>query len=207
MDQKSFNEGLERRIELMRGTLAKKGEEYTVNEDDRFHNFKRAAAIIGGTPEQALVGMFVKHLVSVLDIVDALSPDTFPSIETIEEKCGDAINYLVLLEIMLKERNAVFTKSEACSQMAYDVWAATTPMPGEGLEDVIHRIQSILIDYGTEGIRDTEKRVDADDVWEATAFQTNSGSEEKTFSAVEFCPETMERAQMEPIPYSKAIEE
>lgn len=169
MDQKSFTEGLERRIELMRGTLAKKGEEYTVNEDDRFHNFKRAAAIIGGTPEQALVGMFVKHLVSVLDIVDVLSPDTFPSIETIEEKCGDAINYLVLLEIMLKERNAVFT--------------------------------------GAEGIRDTEKRVDADDVWEATAFQTNSGSEEKTLSTVEFCPETMERAQMEPIPYSKAIEE
>lgn len=150
MNKEDFNESLEQRIKRIRDTLAVKGGEYAT-EGDRFHNFKRAAAITGQTPEQALVGMAVKHIVSLLDIVDTLSPDTFPATETIAEKCGDAINYFILLEAMLYERNAAFTKMSSVSQIAYDIWTATATLPGEGLEDVLRRIQAILVDYGVTG--------------------------------------------------------
>ena len=55
------------------------------------------------TPEKALVGMWTKHIISILDIVDGLDKKLVP-VEMIEEKIGDAVNYLILLEAMLKDR-------------------------------------------------------------------------------------------------------
>lgn len=97
MNGKRFEELLEKRIDLIRNTLSTKQKEYAT-EVDRLHNFKRAAAMLGCTPKQALVGMWVKHIISILDIVDSgiNSP-------LIEEKVGDAINYLILLEMLYKE--------------------------------------------------------------------------------------------------------
>lgn len=106
MTSKEFDAILSRRFDLTKKVLAKKRQEYanpmnTVFED-RFHNFGRAAAIMRTTKEQALIGMFSKHLVSILDIVERFGYDK-PSEEMVEEKIGDAINYLILLEGMLKE--------------------------------------------------------------------------------------------------------
>jgi hypothetical protein len=69
------------------------------------HNFNRAAAMLGCCPERALVGMLSKHLVSVLDLVDAIEQrGELPTVKLLEEKCGDSINYLILLEALVKER-------------------------------------------------------------------------------------------------------
>jgi hypothetical protein len=78
--------------------LDNKAKEYAT--EDRLHNFKRAAEILHTTPQQALAGMFVKHLVSVLDLIEGL---VLPTTQLINEKIGDAINYLILLEAILKE--------------------------------------------------------------------------------------------------------
>ena len=59
--------------------------------------------MLGQSPEKALVGMLAKHLVSILDIVDAI-PKQIPTPALVEEKIGDAVNYLILLEALLKER-------------------------------------------------------------------------------------------------------
>lgn len=107
MNQEQFDKILERRIELIKAVLSKKRAEYAGNGGDRLHNFKRAAAMLDCTPERALIGMATKHFVSILDMVDQVefNPSQFPSIAMIEEKLGDAINYYILLEAMLKERH------------------------------------------------------------------------------------------------------
>ena len=103
MNQEQFDKVLQRRIELIHRVLAHKRAEYTT-DDDRLHNFHRAAEMLRTSREQALVGMWAKHLVSIIDIVDKIAYGRRPSIELVEEKIGDTINYAILLEAMLKER-------------------------------------------------------------------------------------------------------
>ena len=105
MKHSDFNLIVEKRKEQITKILSQKSKEYS-SEDDRFHNFKRAAAILETTQEKALAGMLVKHMVSVLDIVN--NPDRFTA-EVVDEKIGDSINYLILLEGTLYER---MTKKE-----------------------------------------------------------------------------------------------
>lgn len=95
-----FDDIVEDRIEQIRTILSEKGREYATSTD-RFHNFRVAARILDTTPECALLGMMIKHIVSVLDLID--STDEL-NIEMIDEKIGDTINYLILLEGLLRER-------------------------------------------------------------------------------------------------------
>ena len=108
MNAKEFNKIVERRINLLRDGLINKGEEYA-DEDDRFHNFNRAAEMTRRTPEECLTHFQAKHIVSIMDLVDEIANmedgEYFVSDEEyIEEKIGDAIAYYVILEAMLKER-------------------------------------------------------------------------------------------------------
>jgi len=96
---KEFDEIVKNRLKLIKEILLKKRAEYAPGGKDRLHNFKRAAAMLGTTQEQALVGMWAKHVVSILDICDGQPAGR----EMIDEKIGDAINYLILLEAALKE--------------------------------------------------------------------------------------------------------
>jgi hypothetical protein len=107
MENKEFDVILETRIDLMRSVLQKKAGEYA-SADDRLHNFKRAGAMLGVTSETALLGMLVKHLVSLFDIVDNWQRKQ-ASVEMIDEKIGDTINYCVLLEALLKEKLIITT--------------------------------------------------------------------------------------------------
>lgn len=105
MTQAEFDKVLEMRIASMREVLAGKAEEYATSHD-RLHNFKIAAKMSSShqSPEQALWGIMKKHLVSILDIVDATARGECPSQDLRNEKIGDAINYLLLLEALLVER-------------------------------------------------------------------------------------------------------
>lgn len=87
-------------LQLMTG---EKHKEYS-RDKDKLHNFKVAGRILKSTPEKALFGMFVKHMVSVMDIVMDLDENKLPNMETIRDKIGDSINYMVLLEALLCER-------------------------------------------------------------------------------------------------------
>lgn len=80
-----------------------KGPEYQRGKD-RLSNFKRAAAIQEIAPEQALIGMWVKHLVSLLDLVDDLAQGRKISLVQFREKLTDSINYHLLLEGLVVER-------------------------------------------------------------------------------------------------------
>jgi hypothetical protein len=83
--------------------LGQKAEEYA-RDGDRLSNFKRAAALLKCHPARACVGAWSKHLTSILDMVDDLDQGKKGwSIAVWEEKLGDAINYLILLEAIIKE--------------------------------------------------------------------------------------------------------
>lgn len=114
MNMEKFNKIFEERVIKSRKTLAFKGGEYST-DIDKLHNFKRAGKMENCTPEKALVGMWTKHIISLLDIVDTIDRDEAEAliqvcvgngltVGMLEEKIGDAINYLILLEAMIKER-------------------------------------------------------------------------------------------------------
>lgn len=104
MNSNEFDVIVENRIESIRKILTKKAEEYA-SEEDRLHNFTMAALIENTTKEKALWGMAMKHLISVIDLIDnSGNEEKLPTKEIVEEKAGDLINYLILLEAVIKER-------------------------------------------------------------------------------------------------------
>jgi hypothetical protein len=93
-----MNKILKRRIELIKKTLIGKHKEYALN-DDFLLNFSTGARLDDSTPEQILWGYMLKQYVSVRKIVK--NPNTVYPQELIDEKIGDVICYLVLLEAIL----------------------------------------------------------------------------------------------------------
>lgn len=104
MNAEEFNEILEETIHLSRATLASKADEYATGKD-RLHNFKRSALIRNTSPEDALVGMMVKHLTSIFDMVEIA--DKNYAKDYIDEKFKDGINYMILLKAVLYEREGI----------------------------------------------------------------------------------------------------
>lgn len=99
MTNEHFKNILQMRLAATETTLAKKAHEYA-SDEDRLHNFKKAAMVLNCTPKQALLGMLAKHLVSVIDLVNDPADATWA---LWDEKIGDSINYLILLEALVKE--------------------------------------------------------------------------------------------------------
>ncbi len=100
MTPKDFETLVTRRLNHCQKLLTEKGEEYSRN-GDRLWNFHSAAATKGTTPEDALMGMLVKHWVSIMDMVS--NPKAVTD-KLIDDKLSDNINYSLLLEALFKER-------------------------------------------------------------------------------------------------------
>lgn len=90
------------RIERTKHLLLVKGKEY-VRNDDRLHNFRRAAEMSRSNMPRQLHGMVQKHIVSYYDMLDDIDQGKKVSKETIEEKLGDIIVYMHLQEVAIKE--------------------------------------------------------------------------------------------------------
>ena len=104
MSAKQFEAVLQSRLDKIKAVLGAKAKEYS-SDTDRYHNFNIAGRMAGTTPEKALKGMMLKHEVSVLDLIEwsGAAPSRITE-ALIDEKIGDNINYLILLEGMLKHR-------------------------------------------------------------------------------------------------------
>lgn len=100
-----FNKVIKEQLLTCEGLLIGKGQEYAPGATDesavdRLAHFKKAAAITGGTPKEALLGMLAKHLVSISDMcIDGrdYTGDRWT------EKITDSINYLLLLKALVEE--------------------------------------------------------------------------------------------------------
>lgn len=99
MTTPEFNKVVENQLDRIRNVLVKKQAEYNL-DDDRLSVFKHAAALSEETPEQALYGFMLKHMISVTDMIN--SEQTY-SEELWNEKITDICNYLILLQGLLKD--------------------------------------------------------------------------------------------------------
>ena len=100
---KKFNEIVKARADSCMAVLIKKDKEYS-SGTDRLHNFKVAGRVLGISPIDSLLGMFSKHLVSILDICDLIKAGKYPPDKAVmTEKFGDCHNYFFLLEALIEE--------------------------------------------------------------------------------------------------------
>ena len=102
MNYEDFNEVLEGRIKELRETLSAKSAEYS-SDSDKLENFKDAAAMLGTTPEYALWGMVTKHIIATQKFIHQVD-DVEVNYSQWNEKLGDIIAYMVLLDALIQER-------------------------------------------------------------------------------------------------------
>lgn len=99
MTTPEFNKVVEEQLERIGNVLVKKAAEYNL-DDDRLSVFKHAAALSEETPEQALYGFMLKHIISVTDMIN--SKAAYKQ-EVWDEKITDICNYLILLQGLLRD--------------------------------------------------------------------------------------------------------
>lgn len=103
MTNKAFDENFNEVFGKCQSILANKANEYAT--EDRLHNFKRAAALANNTPQEALLGMMLKHIVSICDYVErSADGEEFVMLQW-DEKIIDTINYCILLRAVIIDEN------------------------------------------------------------------------------------------------------
>lgn len=102
MKAEEFDKVLSARIDKINSSLKSKATEYASN-NDRLYNFKEGAKVLRSNKFHTLLAYLTKHIVSVYDLAEKAGQGQATPKPVYEEKIGDAINYLILLEAMLAE--------------------------------------------------------------------------------------------------------
>lgn len=105
MTKEFFKSVLENTLKRTQEVLGVKALEYVRNEN-MMHNFDAGSQITGQIREKVLYGMALKHHISISDIREDIEIGKLPTKELVEEKFGDAINYLILEKASILERIA-----------------------------------------------------------------------------------------------------
>jgi hypothetical protein len=103
MKTEDFEKVVEETLQQIREVLIIKSREYSRN-GDKMHNFNVGAMMTGEIREKVLAGFALKHHISIMDIRNDIAKGILPSIETVNEKYGDAINYLILEKASITDR-------------------------------------------------------------------------------------------------------
>lgn len=107
MNYNTFNLLLQERLKNTETVLLAKAREY-VRGEDRFYNFEQGKKLLelvnlDVTKEDVMLLYNTKHLISIFDILSDSRKGVKYSKEYINEKFGDAINYLIMIEMALIE--------------------------------------------------------------------------------------------------------
>lgn len=103
MSNEEFKKIVEDQIETIKSTLINKNKEYS-NGVDVFENFNIAAKVDDIEKSEALWGMYLKHFVSVRKIVKDANEFKYPTLELLNEKITDSLNYHILLKGIIIEQ-------------------------------------------------------------------------------------------------------
>jgi hypothetical protein len=121
MTRKQFvQDVVQRRVQLIKDVLETKNSEYA-DKDDVFKAFTESLPLSFHDTKQAVAWEFmVKHLQSIKMIIETKSKTgKIPDEKMLEEKIGDAINYLILIEGMFKEEMLPTKVEEARMKYSY----------------------------------------------------------------------------------------
>ena len=99
MTFEEFDILLAERFAKSKCVLTAKSAEYA-KDNDKLHNFKLAAHVGRVTVPQAWFGMWLKHLISLIDMIESGEQ---PTAHWVDEKIGDLVNYLYLLEAIYED--------------------------------------------------------------------------------------------------------
>lgn len=99
MTNEDFAVEIDKSAARSKSLLIKKGIEYS-QDDDRLGQFYRAGVAQGISPTQALMGMAMKHVTSLADMVK--NPSAYP-LKKFDEKITDLRNYTILLDALLRD--------------------------------------------------------------------------------------------------------
>ena len=102
MNNQQFKRVIKQRTEKTRNTLISKADEYA--RGDRLSNFKQIAHLLNTTPEGALMGLVAKHIVALADFVNDIDRGVIQPYPRWDEKIGDIITYMHLLDAIIIER-------------------------------------------------------------------------------------------------------
>ena len=104
MTDKEFKLVFDRAVERARKTLLQKSKEYG-QEDDKLESFKiQAGMSLHETPMGSAYELMVKHIYSIRKIVSNYDKQgKRPTVAELNEKIGDAINYMILIEALFLE--------------------------------------------------------------------------------------------------------
>ena len=103
MNSEELNKIIDERIQKIKDTLQSKAVEYA-SDSERLNNFIKGSKRTGQSRERVLEGYRLKHEISISDIVEGIDLGQLPTKEALQEKIGDSINYLILLEASVTER-------------------------------------------------------------------------------------------------------
>lgn len=102
-DKSNYEKSVEKIFEVISKTIKEKHSEYATNDD--YHNFRSSSILLNETIPEAIVGMMVKHTISIYDMVCEYAKGANFEFEKWEEKIKDHIIYLINLYCYLDEEN------------------------------------------------------------------------------------------------------
>ena len=100
MNNQEFVIEVENSCNRSKRLLIKKGSEYATEEGNRLEQFYRAGAAQGVHPTAALMGMAMKHVTSIADMVK--DPFNY-KLKQFDAKIVDLRNYTLLLDALLRD--------------------------------------------------------------------------------------------------------
>lgn len=103
MTEERFEQIVDETLNQIKETLIQKGREYRRNNNP-FHNFEEGSKRSGLIREKVLDGMLLKHEISITDMTNDLEKSILPNIETVEEKFGDNLIYLIIKKASIIDR-------------------------------------------------------------------------------------------------------
>lgn len=103
MKPEEFEKAINDYLHIIKANLIDKAIEYAPGAD-RLANFNKGSNITGEIREKVLFGFALKHLVSIMDMIEDIEKGELPTNIKASEKIGDLGTYMAILYACIQDR-------------------------------------------------------------------------------------------------------